>query len=361
VKKNKKNIYDMNTYDRTTAEGWAEFHFPTYVVPEWSEKMERQLRKQFSEIAYEHEILAEWGTEMVGVFNKDYIDEAASMPYNFTTVPAHNGPISIGVDWDKMGTATQIVVTQYNPYDPRRLRPELGDTEQSYGRFQVINRIEIPKGEFTYDIAVQKLIELDGIYDPFAIYADAGSGEYQIELLRKALGDKVKRVHLGSSTLVRDPHSREFEKKPLKPFIVNQTVLMLERGQLRIPHGDMDETIKRQMTNYQVTKFSPKTGEPTYTDVDEHALDGMMFSLLAFINEKPELAATIIQKPAAKSMAMVNTHHTDPFKLKPETKKGTISELQQEVKNNKFKSRQEKSFSWGSRGGNTRMPSRGGW
>jgi len=71
----------------------------------------------------------------------------------------------------KFGAATQIIVTQWNPFDERR-----PDTPGK-GRFQVINRIEIPKGEFTYDHAVQKIIELDQIYNPIAIYADRGSGE----------------------------------------------------------------------------------------------------------------------------------------------------------------------------------------
>ncbi|WP_243509987.1 hypothetical protein [Cytobacillus oceanisediminis] len=361
VKMTKENKYVMSSYDRKDAEGWQEFYFPTMVNPEWSDKMERELRQQFSEVAYEHEVLAEFGTEMVGVFNKDYIDEASSIGYNYTTDPAHNGPIAIGVDWDKYGNATQIVVTQYNPYEPRRLRPELGQKEPSFGRFQVINRIEIPKGEFTYDNAVQKLIELNGIYEPFAIYVDRGAGEYQLELLRKELGDKVKGVHLGSSTMVRDPHSREFDKKPLKPFIVNQTNLMLERGQLRIPHRDKDETLARQMTNYQVVRYSPKTGEATYSDVDEHALDALMFGLLAFINEKPDLAATVIEKPNAKTIAKVKKTYTDPFKEQEQSVSSKESELRQKSGTNMKQKRASRGFSWGSRGGNMKMPSRGGW
>ncbi|MCY9308722.1 hypothetical protein MOF23_06995 [Bacillus inaquosorum] len=361
LKPDENNRYDMRNYDRTEAEGWAEFYYPTMVNPEWSPKMERELRQQFSEVAYEHEVLAEFGTEMVGVFNKDYIDEASSIGYNYTTVPAHNGPIVIGVDWDKFGTATNIVVTQYNPFDPRRLRPELGETDQKFGRFQVINRIEIPKGEFTYDNAVKKIKELDKVYSPFAIYCDRGAGEYQIELLRKELGDKVKGVHLGSSQLVRDPQSREFDKKPLKSFIVNQTVLMLERGQIRIPHRDVDETLARQMTNYQVVRFSAKTGEATYTDVDEHSLDALMFGLLAFINEKPELAATIIEKPNAKTIAKVNKTFTDPFKAQSDNSSSKESELRQKPRASKIRARAGQGLTWGRRGGNMKMPSRGGW
>lgn len=108
VQMSEDNKYDMNTYDRSTAEGWQEFYYPTMVNPEWSEMMERELRQQFSEVAYEHEVLAEFGTEMVGVFNKDYIDEASSVGYEYTTTPQHKGPIAIGIDWDRSRLITLI-------------------------------------------------------------------------------------------------------------------------------------------------------------------------------------------------------------------------------------------------------------
>ena len=94
------NHYDIRTYDRATAEGWQEFHFPTMVNPEWSPRMERELRSLYTEVAYEHEVLADFGTEMVGVFNKDYIDEAASNGYALLSQPRIDSPIAFGIDWD---------------------------------------------------------------------------------------------------------------------------------------------------------------------------------------------------------------------------------------------------------------------
>lgn len=368
VRRYKNNFYDLRTYDRNEAEGWQEFYYPTMVNPEWDEKMERELKKQFSEVAYEHEVLAEFGTEMVGVFNKDYIDEAASNGYSLIEQRLHGGPISIGIDWDKFGNATQIVVTQWNPHDIRRPRPEFGEAPGA-GRFQVINRIEIPKGEFTYDIAVKKIIELDRIYNPFAIYPDRGAGEYQIETLRKALGDKVKGVHFGGSQMVRDPFSREFDKKPIKPFMVNQTVLMLERGQLRIPNRDVDEVIARQMTNYQVERISPKTGEPTYSNVDEHALDGLMLSLLAFINEKPEIAQTIDVVPAATNFGHAALKFVDPLMaIFQQQARGLDAKKELEWDEpsapppRRASKRSEGTFTWGNRGsGRTSKPMRRSW
>lgn len=302
--------YDTTLYDRTVAGGWKEFYFPTMVNPEWDTGMEKELRGMYTSVAYEHEVLAEFGTEMVGVFNKDYIDEASSIAYSFLDRPTHSSPITIGVDWDKFGAATQISVVQWDPLDKRRDDLNL---PEGYGRFRVINRVEIPKGEFTYDKAVDKLVELDRIYNPAFIFPDRGAGEYQIEMLRKRLGDKVKGIHLGSSYEVRDPFSRVFDKKPIKPFMVNQTTMLLERGMLRIPSPDVDEMIARQMTNYQVVKIAPKTGEPTYTSEDEHALDATMLAILAFIMEMPEIAKTLEDFQVARKFGSANMRYVDPL------------------------------------------------
>lgn len=207
----------------------------------------------------------------------------------------------------KYGAATNIVVVQYDPFDRRRPRPEMGEEEGGYGRFRVINRLEVPKSDMHYDQAVKLIKGLNDQYNPFAIYCDRGSGEYQIELLRSALGDKVKGVHLGSYYDVKDPVSRIRERKPIKPFIVNQTNMMLERGQLRIPSEVVEDTIRRQMTNYQVVKVSGKTKEPIYSSTDEHSLDAMMFAIFAFIEHHPDLVNTIQILEKATATASVST------------------------------------------------------
>lgn len=308
--KNTKNgyIYNTKNYNRETAEGWKEFYYPTMVNPEWSESMEKELKKQFSAVAYDHEVLAEFGSEMVGVFNKDMIDEASSVSYSLSTIPLMpGGLVAIGVDWDKYGAATNIVVVEYDPYDKRRERPEM-EEETSYGRFKVINRIEVAKSEMHYDNAVKMIKELNERYNPFAIYCDRGAGEYQIELLRKELGEKVKGVHLGSSYDVLDPVSKIKERKPLKPFLVNQTTLILERGQLRIPSELVEETIRRQMTNYQVIRVSAKTNEPVFSSTDEHSLDAMMFALFAFLEHHPDLVNTIFKIQNATKTGKIRTN-----------------------------------------------------
>lgn len=376
--------YDRDTgrfndedYVRTTAAGWAEFYFPTMVNPGWNPRMEKELKGMYTQVAYEHEVLAEFGTEMVGVFNKDFIDEAASIAYSYLSRPTYDFPICIGIDWDKFGTATQIVVVQWDPTEERRSQGNIHFRPDIRGRFRVINRVEIPKGEYTYDLAVQKVIELDQIYNPRFIFPDRGAGEYQIEKLHQALGSKVKGIHLGSSHEIVDPITKEVDKKPMKPFMVNQATLLLERGMLRIPHKEVDETIFRQMTNYTVVRISPKTLEPTYSSEDEHALDAMMLALLAFIIEMPEIAATIHEVVVARTMANTSVRFVDPLAsiYKGDGLAGRGSDLPKYMKewdeigtppprkvSVGWSKRGKNDFSWGARGSTgKRPPGRNSW
>lgn len=75
---------------------------------------------------------------------------------------------------------------QYDPYDQRRPRPEMGEEDPGFGRFKVINHIEIPKSDMHYDLAVKTVIELDKKYNPFAIYPDKGAGKLQIDKLHSS-------------------------------------------------------------------------------------------------------------------------------------------------------------------------------
>lgn len=308
--------YDIRNYDRSTAEGWKEFHYPTMVNPKWDSKMEKTLRGMYTNSAYEHEVLADFGTEDAGVFNKDYIDEAGSSGYGYSSQRTDDAPIAIGVDWDKSGAATQIIVTKWDRLDERRKDEDdiMNDVLPDFGRFKVINRVEIPRGEYTYDIAVKKLQELDRLYNPFAIYVDKGAGDYQSEVLRKTIGDKVRAVAFGSTELVRDPISRTVDKKPLKAFMVSVATLLLDRGQLRIPSKDIDELLGKQMTDYQIKRIAPKTGEPTFSSENEHALDAFVLTLYAFNTEFPELARAMQNKDVARTFTSVKREFVDPLK-----------------------------------------------
>ena len=63
------------------ARGFNEHYHPSTHNPNWCDKMEAEFRAMLSEQGYVHEILAEFGTEEMGVFNKEKVDAATRYKY----------------------------------------------------------------------------------------------------------------------------------------------------------------------------------------------------------------------------------------------------------------------------------------
>lgn len=109
------------------AMGYTEHYHPSYHNPNWCDSMEAELRAQLSEQGYIHEVLAEFGTEDAGVFNKDRVDLATKYEYyhysdldyyqrqrcaengvkpsNYNYPKDRRAPMNpmrtMGIDWDK--------------------------------------------------------------------------------------------------------------------------------------------------------------------------------------------------------------------------------------------------------------------
>ncbi len=179
---------------------------------------------------------------------------------------------------------------------------------QANNKFKILNRVEIAKGEFTFDNAVEKIKYLNVLYDPVAIYIDRGAGEYQIETLRKygmdhpetGLAQKIVGIQFSQVKEIMDPFTKMKSKKAIKPFMVNQLSLILERDRLMI--SDKDDMIIKELENYRVIKETVN-GNPVFTKEDEHTIDCMGLCILGFIERLPELVDTITVFKAANTIA----------------------------------------------------------
>lgn len=69
----------------------------------------------------------------------------------------------------KYGAASSILILDY---------------DVALNKFKVFKRVEVPRSEYTYDNAVNKIVELNEIYNPSFIYVDRGSGEIFAPLFR---------------------------------------------------------------------------------------------------------------------------------------------------------------------------------
>lgn len=303
--------------------GYSEHFHPSTHNPSWDSKMEAELRAQLTAEGYVHEVLAEFGTQEKGVFNKDALDRAgqfinyayneldffqqskcekkeAEFPEMHLYSKSNKAPSNVfrtmGVDWDKYGANSSLLILDFNP---------------QVNKFQVIKRVEVPRSEYSYDNAVKKIVELNEIYNPSFIYCDAGSGEYQIERLhiigeenpRTGLKSKVKRWQFSNKIDIMDPITKEMDKKPLKPFMVNQLQIAFERDRLLL--SPWDDVLKKQLVDYEVEKITD-AGVPKYTSENEHFVDALGLAYLAMVLEFKNITGTVAEIQVSSKVKHIN-------------------------------------------------------
>lgn len=313
--------------------GYTEHYHPSTHNPNWGPAMEAEFRSQLSDSGYVHEILAEFGTQETGVFNKEKVDLAMThLCYSYDSFDYYQAarvkdnnlrpemllyskdtraPINpfrtMGVDWDKYSAGSSIIILDY---------------DVKTRKFKVIKRIEVPRGEYSYDNAINMIVELNEIYNPSWIYCDRGAGEYQIERLQligkenpyTGLHNKVKGWQFKNTLDITNPVTGEITKEPLKPFMVTQLQIAFERDRMML--SEFDEHLHKQLIDYTVEKVG-RDNKPTFTSKNEHFVDALGLAYLAFVLEFTELTNTI-KKLEHTNKAFITGVHLGEGRVKKE-------------------------------------------
>jgi len=272
-------------FDKT----YREFYYPSSINPMFTDETERQFRTAYTEIGYQHEVLAEFGEQEEGVFQNTYVQNAKRrFQYGEFKYYKH-WTYTFGVDWNDTKNGSCIAVVGFDP---------------SRNKFVLVDRHTVSRDGWTQLAACQKVAELNRIWHPMAIYVDSGFGGTQFEILRKygfdstidgtkgpnhpdaKLKDIVKQYKFGSTIEVRDLFTKQPVKKPAKSFLVESTVRRFESGDFIFP--EKDDLFERQLLGYVVKNIS-QSGVPIYAAADEsagdHVLDSVMCALVAFVLE----------------------------------------------------------------------------
>lgn len=294
--------------------GWVEIYAPSIVNKELlkinketNQTYIEDLKGELSEVRFVQEVMAEFGEEEMGVYQRQYIEAAIEhgrrIGHRYTTDYTHEelkeflsspkrGPRMLGVDWDKYQAGTTMVAVELD----RFAKNEHGVAEPV---FKVLFRLEIPRSQFTYVNAINKIIELDEQYQFDWIAIDRGYGEVQLELLhdygvknpQTGMAEKVVGYQFSEKVEVRDPHTGKKDKKHLKPFMVNNSVNVFEKKKIVL--NPEDDLLKEQLGAYVVKSIS-QSGMPTYTDDNEHAVDALNLCLLIFEQKYGDLMRRVI-------------------------------------------------------------------
>lgn len=263
--------------------GYKEFWFTSTEIPHWNEEMEKEMRREYSAVTedspeWQHEVLAEFGDQVQGVFRNSMIDKSLQ-DYTLGTIsPVRHGTYILGVDWNKTA-GTHMVIVEWN------------------GVFTLIDKIVIPRGDFTQLAAVEKIIELHERWDFKGIYVDRGYGSTQVEMLKRHgmkhphlnMQLRLKDFAMQEMVVVRDPTNGAEIKKHTKPFLVNALSMMLDGGMLVLPKSedtrvvrdDMAMGVVQQMRNFKIEGYSVH-GLPKYSQGQEHTLTSLMLAVGGF-------------------------------------------------------------------------------
>lgn len=293
---------------------FTEFWFPSYCNPFFEKATENEFREQYTEMGYRHEVEADWGEDTEGVYPRRFVDVAFGAGADQLTVKekerndtdiirkksdweyirgvtAVNSFFVIGVDWDKYGAGSNIVVLEVcdDNYSDERAR----------GRIRLAYREEVKRDEYTLTKAVQRVITLNEVFNPRHIYVDRGYGEVQVELLHQYgvnhpqsnLKTRVHGVQFSESIEVKDPFTKQPVKKEIKPFMVDNFRQMLEKERIIFPSHD--DELYMQLISYVVIRTT-QLGRPVFeaTGISgDHVHDALILACLAITQNYGELLA----------------------------------------------------------------------
>ena len=261
---------------------FKEFYYPSMCNPNWGPRMEMELRGLYrTEIAWKHEIEAEFGEASTSVFQYQHIENALRSYYYRNLTRSDGCFYAMGVDWNDAENGTKIRIVQYN---------------QLTGMVTAVDHATIQKAGWTQTAAIEEIIRLNRLWKCDHIYVDAGYGATQIEML-KQLGQqaqfrrdqyahadmtlmKVRGVNFSSKIETFDPITGMPTKQMMKPYLVESAVRFFERQMIEIPMED--ELLIKQLHGYQIVRVN-SSGVPVYEagPSGDHDLDALMLALMA--------------------------------------------------------------------------------
>ena len=278
---------------------YKEFHLPSFVVPQYTDELDKMFKSKLDDTGYNQEVRANFNSSRDGVYPLNFIKQATVkdeiiINKDYVKQNRKDCILIMGVDWNHDKVGTRIVIVCYDKLS---------------GRYVILHKDKISKEGWSQPLAVEKIVQLNREFDLDHIYVDEGFGVAQASQLRlfaqQQFGKvparhpdlklaKVVAVKFGSSLDVKDPVSGEDYKKQTKQYMIEHSVDILTRG-LIILHEENDADIIAQMKNY-IVKNKSATGLKTFgyvdTQIADHDLDAYNLALHGFHQEYSEFVNT---------------------------------------------------------------------
>lgn len=288
-------------------EKFKEFHYRSQDSPTWGPDMESLFLDTYGtkeSAEWLHEVEADFGEQIQGVYPHVWVDRAKTNAFSFfgekgawdygSQIPRAGCLYVIGVDWNSAKNGVQIVVVEYSS----DLVNQEDFNNGIRGRFRIAYRESVGDIEYSQTKAVNRIIELNYMWNPRFIYVDQGFGYQQVEDLRRyghkhpesRIIAKLKPIDMASMAEVRDPASKQIVKKHMKPFMVNNSRMFFEKNLIVLNRTDKE--LEKQFRDY-IIDHTTVEGRPVYAKGNDHVLDAFNLALLAYTMEFTDLGRPI--------------------------------------------------------------------
>lgn len=286
------------------------FHYPSYVIPHYDDKMDLSLRAEMGDgIGYIQEVMAIIGVANNQVFQSMFLNRAQNKITFTSALDVLNDRdryiVTMGVDWNHDQVGTRIVVIAYDKISPQ---------------FYIIDKERVAIEGMTQHAAQDKIITLNRKYSCDHIFVDKGFGTTQVSNIKQYAMSQVNVVpkghpdlklldvtliDFGSSTEIVDPITGERHKTPTKQLAVMNAVEILEKDLLAL-HPKEHHDIILQFKNY--VEKSRNNGRVVYSyiskKIGDHDLDAILFALFGmkklystlFISDSTQGLITYVNK-----------------------------------------------------------------
>lgn len=291
--------------------GWLKIYLPITQNPDRTPEQVAEIRKDVTERQWQTEYLCEFLNSGGTVFNLKFLKSCQNpeLTYNdFTLSSALSGIIpmpekepdplipdrmkkvyyrTMGVDWDKYnkdGSGPTIVILDC---DERTSIPQdqLDRGFTGNGKLRVVLRLSVPQSEYVFIETVNRIKDLNRLYNPDRIWLDAGAGEMQYEYLKQegvnhpvtGLLQKIYKQQFGANIAIQNPLGGTTDKY-FKNFMVNLLAKWIEDEFLEYPESD--KTLYEQFSEY-VVRGHTVNGRETYSNENEHIIDACGLAAVA--------------------------------------------------------------------------------
>lgn len=308
---------------------WHQIYVPITLNPSVDDSFREECRALCAtDLDWLREYMCEFPELGEGVFPKVLVDQARR-PISYDQELARalerasqgDRPPSrtMGVDWDKYNADGR---------GPNLLILEATDA----ARYRVIYRQEIPQTQFSLSTAVQRIVELNEIFQPEWIYLDRGYGDMQLEELQ-LWGKKFPRTGLAEKTIgIQFAQTVEMplpggtmEKKRFKQVMVQLMRHWFERGKFDI--AATDEYLYRELIEYHVV--GQTEANIKYSEENDHAIAALGLASMAMhqritnpYRPPPPLTCYLVPQPIAiprsELARQVAERHGRPYLGDPE-------------------------------------------